>query len=85
MGLMQKEVAELIGISRGHYIDFEIEYVDYYPKEIVDKLMRGHPVFVAQHATATCCRGCLEKWHGIPNGVDLSQEQLKYIVRLLMV
>jgi hypothetical protein len=27
--------------------------------------MRGHPVFVAQHATATCCRGCLAKWHGI--------------------
>lgn len=21
--------------------------------------MRGHPVFIAQHATATCCRGCL--------------------------
>jgi hypothetical protein len=26
---------------------------------------RGHPVFIAQHATATCCRGCLAKWHGI--------------------
>lgn len=38
MGLMQKEVAELIGISRGHYIDFEVGDVDYYPKEIVDKL-----------------------------------------------
>ncbi len=20
--------------------------------------MRGHPVFIAQHATVTCCRGC---------------------------
>jgi len=29
---------------------------------------RGHPVFVAQHATATCCRGCLAKWHGIAKG-----------------
>ncbi len=38
MGLMQKEVAEQIGISRGHYIDYEVGYVDYYPKEIVDKL-----------------------------------------------
>ena len=38
MGLMQKEVADLIGITRGHYIDFEVGYVDYYPKEIVDKL-----------------------------------------------
>ena len=36
--LMQKEVAELIGISRNHYIDFEVGYLDYYPKEIVDKL-----------------------------------------------
>jgi hypothetical protein len=27
---------------------------------------RGHPVFVAQHATTTCCRTCLERWHGIP-------------------
>lgn len=23
--------------------------------------MRGHPVFIAQHATATCCRSCLHK------------------------
>ena len=38
MGLMQKEVADLIGITRGHYIDFEVGYVDHYPKEIVDKL-----------------------------------------------
>ena len=46
LGLMQKEVAELIGISRGHYIDFEVGYVDYYPKEIVDKLaeLYGVPV-----------------------------------------
>ena len=32
---------------------------------------RGHPVFVAQHATAACCRGCLAKWHGIPQGRSL--------------
>lgn len=34
---------------------------------------RGHPVFVAQHATATCCRGCLAKWHGIPQGRALDE------------
>ena len=38
MGLMQKEVADLIGITREHYIDFEVGYADCYPKEIVDKL-----------------------------------------------
>ncbi len=46
--------------------------------------MRGHPVFVAQHATATCCRGCLEKWHNIPKGAELSEEQKRYIVDVLM-
>ena len=45
---------------------------------------RGHPVFIAQHATACCCRGCLEKWHGIPQGVPLSAEQQVYIVGMLM-
>ncbi len=35
--------------------------------------MRNHPVFVAQHATATCCRGCLEKWHAIPKGRELTE------------
>ena len=44
MGLMQKEVAELIGISRGHYIDFEVGYVGHYPKEIVDKLAELYQV-----------------------------------------
>jgi len=33
----------------------------------------NHPVFVAQHATATCCRGCLEKWHAIPKGRPLTE------------
>ena len=45
--------------------------------------MRGHPVFIAQHATATCCRGCLAKWHGIPKGRPLTDEQIRYIVEVL--
>jgi hypothetical protein len=44
---------------------------------------RGHPVFVAQHATACCCRGCLEKWHGIPKGRVLTEAEAAYIVRIL--
>ena len=36
---------------------------------------RGHPVFVAQHATACCCRGCLEKWHQIPKGRSLNVDE----------
>ncbi|MGN8817077.1 DUF4186 domain-containing protein [Oribacterium sp. HCP28S3_H8] len=46
--------------------------------------MRGHPVFLAQHACACCCRGCLEKWHGIPAGRALSKEEQKYVVDTLM-
>ena len=46
--------------------------------------MRGHPVFIAQHATATCCRGCIEKWHRIPNGVQLNSAQQKYLVSVIM-
>lgn len=45
--------------------------------------MRGHPVFVAQHATATCCRGCLQKWHRIPAGATLTSEEKVYIVNIL--
>ena len=46
--------------------------------------MRGHPVFIAQHATACCCRGCLYNWHGIKPGLQLTQAQQAFIVRLLM-
>jgi hypothetical protein len=41
---------------------------------------RGHPVFVAQHATATCCRGCLSKWHGIPAGRPLTADEQGHVV-----
>ena len=46
--------------------------------------MRGHPVFVAQHATATCCRGCLNKWWKVPVGKPLTDVQQRKIVRLIM-
>ena len=46
--------------------------------------MKGHPVFIAQHACACCCRSCLEKWHHIPKGRKLSDNEINYIVDLLM-
>jgi len=46
--------------------------------------MRGHPVFVAQHATATCCRGCLQKWHYIKRGKELSETEIEYVVKVLL-
>lgn len=47
--------------------------------------MRGHPVFIAQHATGTCCRNCLRKWYGITPNTALSREQQDYIVTMIMV
>ena len=45
--------------------------------------MRGHVVFKAQHATATCCRSCLAKWHGIPAGRELDEEEIAYVVGMI--
>ena len=44
---------------------------------------RNHPVFVAQHATGTCCRGCLQKWHQVPKGTELTAEEQQYIVHVI--
>jgi hypothetical protein len=44
---------------------------------------RGHPVFVAQHATACCCRKCLEKFHGIPAGHVLTAAQQDHVIAIL--
>lgn len=44
---------------------------------------RGHPVFVAQHATGCCCRGCLAKWHDIPKGHPLTPAQQAHVVAAL--
>ncbi len=46
--------------------------------------MRGHPVFVAQHACACCCRGCLNKWYRVPQGRELTESEQRRIVNLLM-
>lgn len=46
--------------------------------------MKGHPVFKAQHATATCCRGCLQRWHGIAPGRELTAEEQKQVVDMIM-
>ena len=45
---------------------------------------KGHPVFKAQHATATCCRSCLQKWHKIPKHKQLTNEEINYVVRNIM-
>lgn len=46
--------------------------------------MRGHPVFIAMHACGCCCRGCLYKWHHIPKDKKLTNNEVNYIVSLLI-
>jgi hypothetical protein len=45
--------------------------------------MRGPPIFIAQHASAVCCRGRLEKWHRIPNGRPLDDAEIEYLLTVL--
>lgn len=71
---------------RSHAVDFiakRIAPADI-PNDGKQTPMRGHPVFTAQHATATCCRGCINKWHKFPKAVQLTKEQQKYLVDLIM-
>ena len=66
---------------------------DFISKRIVDTSnvtdgkqtpMRGHPVFIAQHATGTWCRGCLEKWHHINKNKKMDKNDTDYIVNVFM-
>ena len=43
-----------------------------------------HPVFIAQHACACCCRGCLFKWYNIPKERELSKDEVDYIVSIII-
>ena len=70
---------------RQHAIDFvKIRIAPLYPKNDGKQTpIKGHPVFIAQHATATCCRGCIHKWHGIKKGKELSDQEIQFLVELI--
>ncbi len=75
-----------IDIIRSHAVDFVRERLApaYIKNDGAQTPWRGHPVFVAQHATATCCRGCLEKWFKVPKNTTLTPTQQEKIVNLIM-
>lgn len=54
------------------------------PKDGKQTPYRGHPVFTAQHATATCCRGCIQRWHHIPKGRPLTEQEVDRLAALVM-
>lgn len=76
-----------LDVIRSHAADFVAKRLA--PAEIPNDgkqtPMRGHPVFVAQHACACCCRGCLNKWYRVPQGRALTESEQRRIVNLLMV
>ena len=71
---------------REHALDFIIKRIA--PKEPLNDgkqtPMKGHPVFIAQHATATCCRNCIYKWHKISKNKELSKQEIIYLVNIIM-
>ena len=59
------------------------------PKDIINDgkqtpMKQVHPVFIARHATGTCCRGCLERIHHIPKNKELTNEEVDYTVEVIM-
>jgi len=75
-----------IEIIRKHTSDFiNSRVAPEYPKNDGKQTpMRGHPVFIAQHATATCCRKYIQKWHGFEKGRALNEKEVEFIVMLIM-
>lgn len=45
----------------------------------------GNAIYYAQHATAACCRKCIEEWHGIPQGQELTDQEITYLTDLTML
>ena len=79
-------VSKGMATIRRHAIDFVTKRLApaVIPNDGKQTPLRGHPVFLAQHATGCCCRGCLSKWHHIPAGRQLTEEEQQYIVAVLM-
>ena len=75
-----------VEIIRSHAFDFVTSRVaSRYPKNDGKQTpMKNHPVFIAQHATATCCRNCIQKWYGIKKGNALTDPEIHFIINLIM-
>lgn len=73
----KKEIYKLVGSAEPRYIDGKQT-----PREDSDK---ATAINYAQHATACCCRTCIEYWHNIPIGRELTDEELEYFTDLVML
>ena len=88
--LTKKDLAYLdekgMDVMRSHAVDFvRQKLAPAEPKNDGKQTpMSGHPVFKAMHATACCCRGCLNKWYRVPMHRELTESEQEKIVNLLM-
>ena len=73
-----------LDVINDHARDFKRLSPAVIPNEGKQTPTKNHPVFIAQHATATCCRKCLYKWHKIEMNKELSKEEQEYIVKVIM-
>ena len=76
-----KGIDEILNHARD-FIDARLAPADI-PNDGKQTPFRNHTVFVAQQATATCCRGCLQKWHGIEKGKELTEDEVDYVVTVI--
>ena len=88
LGNYMKEYIKSKGIDtiEKHCDDFINKNLKIYNKEKGGNQTptKNHPVFIAQHATATCCRGCIEKWYHIPKEKELNDKEIKSIKAIIM-
>ena len=89
IGLQRRELDYLSRKGLAVVLDHAADFIDKRlapaapPNDGKQTPWHNHPVFVAQHATATCCRGCLEKWHAIPKGRPLTTDEKGYVVEVI--
>lgn len=79
--IARKGLAVVLGHA-GDFIDKRLAAANP-PNDGKQTPFKGHPVFVAQHATATCCRSCLQKWHGIAPGHALGEDERAHVLAVL--
>ena len=76
-----------LNVIKEHAYDFvnkRLKKYDYKKDGKQTPMKQVHPVFIAQHACACCCRGCIEKWYGIDKYRDLSEKEINYIVNVII-
>lgn len=75
---------DVIKIHAYDFVNQRLKYYDSIKDGKQTPMKQVYPVFIAQHACACCCRGCLEKWHHIDKNKILDDNEIDYVVELLM-